>query len=51
MGPSLKEAFREALRGLRMLRRNLAFTGMAALSLTVGIGASAAAFGVFNGLF
>lgn len=37
--------------GVRILRRSPSFTIAAALSLTLGIAATSAGFGIFNGLF
>jgi putative ABC transport system permease protein len=47
----LGQLLQDANCGIRMLYRNRAFTGMAALSLIVGIAASTAAFSIFDGLF
>jgi predicted permease len=46
-----KQFLEDTSRAFRMLHRNRAFTATAAVSLTVGIAACAAAFSIFNGLF
>ncbi|MBZ5626808.1 MAG: hypothetical protein LAQ69_50250 [Acidobacteriia bacterium] len=47
----LGQLYRDFRYGARGLRRNPAFTAMAALSLALGIGANTAIFSIFNGLF
>ncbi len=49
--PALETLFRDLRYGLRMLRRNRAFTVAAVLSLALGIGASTAVFSILDTVF